>query len=244
MSDNLKVAVYIRVSTGRQETENQGLDLIPFCERNGWEIHEVYEDVVSGADDKRPAFLRMFEDAHKLLFDIVLFWDLSRFSRSGTLFTLQKLTELDKLGIRWKSFNEPYLDSAGQFSEVVISVMATLAKIEREKISERTKAGLRRTVEQNGTKLGPPSIPDHIKAEIRRMRVEEGLSHSQIFKRMEDVTFKLGNRMRQGVGNSTIARICKDLPPPQRGVGKSEKIQQGFSETTPAPQTPVKEGDD
>jgi DNA invertase Pin-like site-specific DNA recombinase len=85
----------------------------------------------------------MFSDAHKKLFDIVIFWDLSRFSRAGTLHTLQRLHELDLLGVAWKSYQEQYLDSAGAFKDVVISIMSTLAKIEREKISERTKAGMK-----------------------------------------------------------------------------------------------------
>ena len=86
----------------------------------------------------------MYSDAHKRLFDLVLFWDLSRFSRAGTLFTLQKLKELENLGIDWESYQEPYFKSAGQFKDVVLSIISTVAKIERQKISERTKAGMER----------------------------------------------------------------------------------------------------
>ena len=99
--------------------------------------------MISGKEKSRPYYDLMFEDAHKKLFDMVLFWDVSRFSRSGTLYTLQKLKELENLGIKWKSYTEPYFDSAGEFKEVLLSIMATLAKIERDKISQRTKAGLK-----------------------------------------------------------------------------------------------------
>ena len=75
-------------------------------------------------------------------FDLVLFWALDRFSRSGTLYTLQKLKELENLGIKWESYTEPYFSSIGEFKDVVLSIMSTLAKMEREKISQRTKAGL------------------------------------------------------------------------------------------------------
>jgi len=87
-----RVAVYVRVSTGRQETENQERDLVQYCKRKGFQVYNIYEDVVSGSENHRPAFDRMFMEAHKLLFNTVLFWDVSRFSRSGTLFTLQKKT--------------------------------------------------------------------------------------------------------------------------------------------------------
>ena len=148
-----KVALYVRVSTDKQELENQERQLIPFCEKSGWVVYDIYRDVMSGKEEKRPGFDRLFQDARKKLFDIILFWDLSRFSRSGTLFTLVRLKELENLRIRWKSYQEPYLDSGGDFSDIVISVIATVAKMEREKISERTKAGLARA-KARGVQLG------------------------------------------------------------------------------------------
>ncbi len=138
----MNVAVYARVSTDKQELDNQLVQLRSFTERQGWTIYQEYTDITSGTNKFRPAFDMLFADAHKKLFDLVLFWDMSRFSRAGTLYTLQKLHELDILSIGWKSYQEQYLDSAGAFKDVVVSIMSTLAKIEREKISERTKAGL------------------------------------------------------------------------------------------------------
>jgi len=155
--DEKRVAVYVRVSTDKQELENQERQLIPFCERSGWEIFKVYRDVISGNEEKRPGFDRLFQDARKKLFDIILFWDLSRFSRSGTLFTLVRLRELENLQIRWKSYQEPYLDSGGDFKDIVISVIATVAKMERDKISERTKAALERA-KARGVQLGRRSV--------------------------------------------------------------------------------------
>lgn len=143
----MKAALYVRVSTTKQDVENQLTALRQYCAKSDMGIFEEYVDfAVSGNTTTRPAYDLLFKDAHKKLFDLVLFWDLSRFSRAGTLHTLQKLHELDLLGIGWKSYQEQYLDSAGAFKDVVISIMATLAKMEREKISERTKAGLRHAV--------------------------------------------------------------------------------------------------
>ena len=138
----MKCAIYARVSTGEQEEENQLVQLREYAKNKEWEVYKEYAEKVSGKEDSRPEFNAMFADAHKLLFGVILFWDLSRFSRSGTLFTLQKFKELDNLGIAWHSYSDQYLSSAGPFKDVVISIMATLAKIEREKISQRTKAGL------------------------------------------------------------------------------------------------------
>ena len=145
MSEEMKAAIYVRVSTGKQEVENQLIQLRKYSKKANYEIFDEYIDIISGKETSRPSYDRMFQDAHKRLFDLVLFWDLSRFSRAGTLFTLQKLKELENLGIEWESYQEPYFKSIGQFKDVILSVISTVAKIEREKISERTKAGLQRT---------------------------------------------------------------------------------------------------
>lgn len=137
-----KIAIYVRVSTDKQEVKNQLNPLREYCKKKEYEIFEEYIDVTSGSKDSRPAFDKMFEDAHKYFFDAVLFWDLSRFSRSGTLFTLQKIKELSNLGIGWISYSEPYFSSLGEWGDIIISIMATLNKIERERLSERTRAGL------------------------------------------------------------------------------------------------------
>ena len=143
MAEKKKVALYIRVSTDKQDALNQVISLKDYCNKSDYNIFNEYIDIISGKEPSRPAYDLMFQHAHKKYFDIVLFWDLSRFSRAGTLFTLQKLKELENLGIDWESYQEPYFKSAGQFKDVVLSIISTIAKMEREKISERTKAGLR-----------------------------------------------------------------------------------------------------
>jgi len=136
-------AIYVRVSTDKQEVNNQLTQLREYCEKSNYTIFHEYVETISGVSDKRPQFELMFEHAHRKLFDLVLFWDLSRFSRAGTLYTLQKLKELENLGIDWESYREQYFKSIGEFKDVVLSIMATLSKMERERISERTKAGLK-----------------------------------------------------------------------------------------------------
>jgi len=147
------VGIYLRVSTEKQELENQRRQLLHYCEKSRWVVYQIYEDVISGKEMNRPGFDTLFKDARKKLFDLVLFWDLSRFSRAGTEFTLQKLRELRNLEIGWHSYSEPYASTAGEFKNVVIAVLSEVAKIEREKISERTKAGLARA-KANGKRLG------------------------------------------------------------------------------------------
>jgi DNA invertase Pin-like site-specific DNA recombinase len=81
-------------------------------------------------------------------FDLILFWSLDRFSREGVLETLQYLLTLTSYGVGWKSFTEQYLDTCGVFRDAVLSILATIAKQERIRLSERTLAGLDRARKQ------------------------------------------------------------------------------------------------
>jgi DNA invertase Pin-like site-specific DNA recombinase len=70
----------------------------------------------------------MLLHASQRKFDVLLFWSLDRLTREGTLATLQYLERLTSYQVGYKSFTEPYLDSCGTFKDVVISLLATMAK--------------------------------------------------------------------------------------------------------------------
>ena len=154
----MKVGIYCRVSTDKQENENQLLQLREFVTKQGWVIHAEYTDVVTGSGKKlRPQFDKMMLAASQRQFDILLFWKLDRLSREGVAKTVVILERLEGWGVHWRSFTEPFLDSCGIMREVVISIMATLAKQERLVLSERTRAGLQRA-RKNGVVLGAKRI--------------------------------------------------------------------------------------
>ena len=80
-------------------------------------------DRASGKTADRPQFKKLFEDAARRRFDLVLFWSLDRFTREGVLETLNHLQRLSACGVNWRSYQENYLDSCGPFRDVVISLM-------------------------------------------------------------------------------------------------------------------------
>jgi DNA invertase Pin-like site-specific DNA recombinase len=177
----MKVGIYTRVSTkgNGQEVENQLRQLRTYCRKQGWKICRIYADRKSGASADREEFKKLFVDAHQRKFDLVLFWALDRFSREGVIETLQYLQKLTSYGVNWRSFTEQYLDSAGVFKDAIISIMATLAKQERVKISERTLAGLE-VARAKGKTLGRPrSVFD--RAKVIRLR-KQGKSLGEIAK--------------------------------------------------------------
>lgn len=202
----MKAVVYVRVSTNKQESENQLIALREYCKKTGYQITKEYVDIISGKEDKRPNWDKLFLDAHQGKFDIILFWDLSRFSRSGTLFTLQKLQELQNLGINYISFREPFLNTVGQFKDIVISIFSTMAKIEREQISERTKAGLKRA-KINGVILGRGSLPKETITKVEDL-LKQGMSYTEINKQVKYRT-KSGKLRHVSIGK--ISEIKKHL---------------------------------
>lgn len=153
----MKVAIYARVSTKDkgQSVDNQLPDLRAYAVAHGYTVYKEYTEEESGGTANREQFKQLFADAHKRRFDLVLFWSLDRFSREGALPTLQHLNLLESYGVGYKSYTEQYLDSTGIFKEAVVSILAIVAKQERVRLSERTKAGLART-KTKGTKLGKP----------------------------------------------------------------------------------------
>jgi DNA invertase Pin-like site-specific DNA recombinase len=85
-------------------------------------------------------------------FQHLVFYDLSRFSRTNTEYTLIKLKELDNLNITWESYNQPFLSTMGQFKSVIIAIFAEINKVQADLISEKTKLGLARKREQKNVK--------------------------------------------------------------------------------------------
>ena len=174
-----RCALYVRVSTGKQETENQAHTLRQFAASQGWEIVATHSDEISGGkgERQRPGFRALMDAASRREFDVLLFWALDRFSREGVLPTLQYLQRLDSYGVAWRSFSEQYLDSTGMFKDAVISIMATIAKQERIRLSERTRAGVERA-RREGKTLGRPRIAADA-GMIREMR-SRGCNWSEI----------------------------------------------------------------
>ena len=176
----MRCVIYGRVSTDKQEAENQITQLQEYANRQQWELVEVVTDVCSGGKSavERTGLNKIFKMAHQKTFDVLLFWSLDRFSREGSRKTLEYLTRLDDYRVRWHSYTEEYISSLGIFADAIISIMAALAKQERIRISERTKAGLER-VKRTGKTLGRPMAVDVEK--VKQLR-EQGLSLSAIAK--------------------------------------------------------------
>jgi len=137
-----------------QDPENQLQQLREFAKAQGWEIVREYVDHVSGKTSDRTQFKKLFQDASRRQFDLVLFSSLDCFSREGALQTLKQLELLASYGLGFVSYSEQYFDSCGIFKDAVLSIIATVAKQERILKSDRTKAGLARARRRAGSEAG------------------------------------------------------------------------------------------
>jgi len=102
----------------------------------------------------------MFAGAARREFDLLLVWSLDRFSREGIAATIGHLQRLNSHGVGFHSFTEEHLSTDNELvRNILLATLASLAKLEREKISQRTKAGLDRA-RPMGRRLGRPKFSD------------------------------------------------------------------------------------
>lgn len=95
---------------------------------------------------------------------------------------MQHLQFLEGNGVHFKSYTERYIDSTGIFKDVIISLLATLARQERIRLPERVRAGLERA-RKEGFIGGRPTIDKVKVANIRKLK-EQGLSDRKIGKQL------------------------------------------------------------
>jgi DNA invertase Pin-like site-specific DNA recombinase len=175
----MRAGIYARVSREDLDSENQLRELRDFCTRKDWAIVAEYVDQDVRGDVPRPQLQLLLRAAHERRFDIAVFWSLDRMTRAGVKDAIDTLYALDAAGVEFVSFRELYVSSLGPWRDVVIGLLATLAKMEKVRLSERTKAGLARARAQ-GKSLGrPPRTYAATPVEISRLRAQ-GLSWSQV----------------------------------------------------------------
>ena len=191
----MKTAIYSRVSTDKQDTANQLTQLRELVAKMGWTLVEEFVDTATGGNAEREAFQRMFAAAERGEFQKVVFWSLDRLTREGTLETLQHLKRLEKAGVGYKSMQETELDTDNPYKDVFISLRATQAKLEKQRISERTKAGLA-TARAKGVVLGNRPVPVDIH-KLQELRAQ-GLTVRKIAQIL-------------GVGSMTVCRRLREV---------------------------------
>ena len=184
----MRVAIYARVSTDDkgQTAENQLRELRSWCAHAGHDIAAEYVDQESGRKgaDTRKQFAALLADANRRKFDCVLFWALDRFSREGMVPTIMHLQRLASYGIAFHSYTEAHLATDNELvRNVLLALLASLAKLEAQKISERTKAGMARA-RANGKRIGRPKLDVAVRRQIAK-RIDAGATPYAVAKALK-----------------------------------------------------------
>jgi DNA invertase Pin-like site-specific DNA recombinase len=188
-----RIAIYVRVSTSKQDTDNQRRELEAVAKRAGWHVVRVFEDAgISGSKgrDKRPGLDALLKAVNAKEFDLVAAWSVDRLGRSLTdlLGILQQLH--DK---RVDLFlHQQGLDTSTTAGKAMYQMLGVFAEFERGIIRERVNAGLARA-RARGKRLGRRPVRPSVEARIRELKAE-GMG-----------MLKIGRTI--GVGTSVVQRV-------------------------------------
>ena len=191
----MKIAIYARVSTNEQTTQNQVRELTKWADRAGHEVVTIYDDNgVTGAKGReyRKEFDKLLQGAVRREFDLVAAWSVDRLSRS-LQDLISFLTELHGAGVDLY-LHQQALDTTTPGGKAMFQMMGVFAEFERSMISERVKSGLART-KAKGTKLGRPMTSPKTEAQILKLR-SKGKGMLAIGKEL-------------GVGTSVVQRVVR-----------------------------------
>jgi DNA invertase Pin-like site-specific DNA recombinase len=193
-----RAAIYLRVSTADQTTENQARELEAAAASRGWTVVQTYADeAVSGAKgrDQRPQLDAMLRDAVRRRFDVVMVWAVDRLGRSlpDLVSTMQELH-----GAKVDLFiHQQALDTTTPAGRAMFGMLGVFAEFERAMIQSRVTAGLDRA-RAAGVRLGRPKVEPEVEDAIRsRLAAGEGI-------------LKVAKGL--GIGTSTVQRVRASLP--------------------------------
>lgn len=165
----MRAATYHRVSTTDQHPDAARAELRQFCVRHGWTVAEEIEETGSGARSDRPGLRRVLELARRREVDVVVTWKLCRVGRS-TLDVLDVIEQLEARGVRFACVSDPIDTLNGAAGRLVLTVLAAVAQLERERIGENTRRGLA-AARRRGSRIGRPrALDEEEEDQVRALR--------------------------------------------------------------------------
>ena len=203
----LRAALYARVSTDRQSTENQLRELRQTAQRLGWDVVAEFVDRgISGSKGRkdRPQLDAMLKGASRKDFDVVASWSVDRLGRS-LIDLVGMLTEFHATGVEL-FLHQQGINTTTPNGKAMFGMMGVFAEYERSMIQERVKAGMARAKAKgtkSGNPIGRPAHPAALVAAIRELRAT-GLGMLKIAKQ---VRWRDKDKDKTGCGTSVVQRV-------------------------------------
>ena len=155
----MRVAIYARVSTLDQQTENQVPILEKWCQDRGWNIVGVYaEEASAWKSGHQRKLAEVKELARQRKIDALVIWALDRLTREGPLKAMLLWHEFLQHKVQIISYQEHFTELPSEIAELLIPVFAWVAKQESQRRSDRTKAGILRARNEGKGKRGKDTI--------------------------------------------------------------------------------------
>src|SRR5437763_244677 len=120
----------------------------------------------------------MLADARSRKFDALVVWSVDRFSRGGAGSCFAALGQIDAAGVEFISVKENYSDTSGPFRDVLLAFAATVARMERDRLIERTNAGLARARAQGRVGGRPRKAQALVQAAL--LMLDQGNSYDEV----------------------------------------------------------------
>jgi putative DNA-invertase from lambdoid prophage Rac len=163
----MKVAIYCRVSTDDQTTDNQERLLVEYCNRMGYE-YEVFKETES-TRKTRPIQYNLYMRLQHKEFDGLVIYKFDRWARS-TKELIDHMEVLINKNVMVYSYTEN-IDLSSSMGKAMLTIISAFAQLERDLIRERTIAGLKRA-KAWGKTLGRPKGVKDAKKRVRRSKGE------------------------------------------------------------------------
>ena len=181
----MRAVIYGRVSTQKQTTDNQVLELREVCKRNGWTIvKEITDNGISGSKGRnlRPGFDELHKIVSRKDADMIVVWSIDRLGRSLSDL-VAFMGELETKAINFYSHQQA-IDSRTPAGKMSFAIFSAVAEFERNIIRERVMAGLARA-KSEGKKLGrPTNVNVNTGVAVKLLR-EKGASIHSIAKQLK-----------------------------------------------------------
>lgn len=194
----MKVGLYARVSTDKQDTDNQMIRLREIAQNRGYEVFDEYVDIASGRNANRPNLDRMMKDAKQHRFDKIIAVKLDRIARSVTNLN-NLMNDLYAWNVGIEFIDQP-IDTTTPAGKMILTILGAMAEFERELIVERTNDGLKRA-RKEGKTLGRKTVS------LSDYQLEKARS---ILKDNPNISMNALSKQFTGISRNTLIKCLKE----------------------------------
>jgi len=223
----MKAAIYLRVSSDRQDAANQELQVRALCTARGYTVDPRHEFHVTekGDAERNPVKEACREAARRGEFKVIVTWALDRWTRGGIADLLPDVNQLTKWGVALVSVQEPWADTSDDgIGELMLAIAAWNARQEKKRLSDRNRATaqrLRSDLTKKGklvskrsgkifVNLGRPRVTVSADAQALAgaLRSKPGARFSSKAMGWPSVAARIASELGESYAPATLARVC------------------------------------